>query len=52
MLSITYALFMFPDIKLNLYVSLLEGSSVANQDEDPDTDREELDIGDGMPDDY
>jgi len=43
---------MFPNIRLNRYVSLLEGGFVANQDEDPDTDIDEIDIGDGMPDDY
>jgi len=42
---------MFANNKLEQYHILLDGI-LANQDEDPDTDIEEIDIGDGVPDDY
>lgn len=42
---------MFANNKLEQYHINLDGILV-NQEEDPDTDREEIDIGDGFPDGY
>ena len=42
---------MFANNKLEQYHICLD-SILANQDEDPDTDIDEIDIGDGLPDGY
>ena len=42
---------MFANNKLEQYHILLDGI-LANQEEDPDTDIEEVDIGDGLPEGY
>ena len=42
---------MFANNKLEQYYINL-GDILVNQEEDPDTDREEIDVGDGLPDGY